>query len=184
METEAQSRWVPIVAGLATVAILTIGALAGILGLLFAWFGSAAACGFVFRTASDPRADRATVAMIVLVPAVLLAESLLVAPLWAVGGPWVAAAAGLALTALMPALALRMAAGPRRVDPDLVPAGQAMLARGWAWPSAPPPSCSPVTWWASWPASTAGSTRGSSPSSCSTWCRSSSTCSAPTGRQP
>ena len=111
METEAQPRWVPIVAGLATVAILTIGALAGILGLLFAWLGSAAACGFVFRAAGDPRANRAMVAMIVLVPAALLAQSLVVVPLWAVGGPWAAATAGLAITALLPALALRMAAG-------------------------------------------------------------------------
>ena len=76
------------------------------------------------------------VAMLAVLPAAICAESLVVLPLWSVGGPWAAGGASLVVTALTPTVALRLAAPRlatsgsfRHVGGDLVPAGQALWLR-------------------------------------------------------
>ena len=63
-------RWsVPALAGLATVAVTTMAAFTGPVGILIGWLGGSVACGLVLLWAGDERATRATVAMLVLLPA-------------------------------------------------------------------------------------------------------------------
>ena len=99
----------PVVAGLATVGSLTIGAALGSAGLLVGWLGSAVACGLVLTAARDPRATRVAVAMLPLLPATTFVGGMVLLPLWAVAGPWAVGAASLAVTGLTPLAAMAVA---------------------------------------------------------------------------
>jgi hypothetical protein len=119
--TGPAQAWVPIVAGLATVVITTLGAVLGPAGMLVGWLVSCVACGLVLTAARDPRATRVTVAMVALVPTTTLVGGILLLPLWAVVGPWVVGAVSISIAGLTPMAAMAMAGRRYEFRPSAAP---------------------------------------------------------------
>ena len=115
--TRPAPAWVLAAAGLASVGITVIGPAAlGPAGLLIGWLASAVACGLVLAAAHDPRATRAAVAMIVLLPATVSVSGLLILPLLAPTGPWVTGPLSIVVIGLTPSAAIALA-GRRPAPP-------------------------------------------------------------------
>lgn len=130
-ETVTRPGWrrrsLPVLAGLATVAVTTMAAVAGPVGILIGWLGGSVACGLVLLVARDERATRATLAMIVLLPASVPVGSIALAPLWSVGGPWATGVAQLLATGLTPTVAMAVAGRRPAVAANCAPGGR------WVW---------------------------------------------------